>query len=193
MVIANSKRTPINYLRGKKIVLLAGHLGKDSGATWGELVEGDITAEVAHNLRWILGACGAETWVLGGPLKTRTKLINTLKPDVALSVHANAFVNSQAHGIEVLYYQDSHKQLAKDLLAGLKSIVPIKVRRTKKRKNLWVLKETAPQIPIALVELGFITSLEDSQYLDDSFDLILASIGIMLGLNEFLKRGDKNV
>lgn len=95
--------------RLKKVVIDAGHGGKDSGAVgvWG-LKEKDIILDIARRLEKDFQAAGVEVVMTRDQdefisLAERTALASRPDIDLYLSIHANANKKRIANGIEVYY------------------------------------------------------------------------------------------
>lgn len=161
-----------------KICLDAGHGGNDPGAVFQSLREKDITLAIVLQLERLMKAEGRHT-----PLMTRVKdhamllgervrLANAEDCDVFLSVHCNADPDddspgtTEASGAEVWVHEGSKRSyhLAAGIHKGFSEFFPgFPWRGIRKTKNLYVLKHTA--MPAALVEVGFIDSRHDAEFL----------------------------
>ncbi|WP_421381364.1 N-acetylmuramoyl-L-alanine amidase [Bacillus salacetis] len=101
-------------------------------------------------------------------LKRRTEIANTMKADVFISIHANAFGSgwNEAHGVETYVYKT--KPAAAVRLAGaiqnkLFSSTGL-VNRGVKAADFHVLRET--EMPAVLVECGFMTNRKEAELLN---------------------------
>lgn len=155
--------TPLNK---KYIVIDAGHGGNDHGAVYGNLNEKDITLSIAKEIQKLNGNQTPYEVVLVRnkdtypSLSERTQQINTLNPEMVISLHVNTSPQEETsmHGTE-LYVQNSEKSKK---LAG-KIYKKFKVRKIEERNNLHLLRET--KAPAVLVELGFINNSSDRAYI----------------------------
>ena len=91
-----------------KVVIDAGHGGKDPGAVKGGLTEKAVNLDVAMKLKPLLEKAGCDVVMTRStdvfvPLNTRVAIANRAKADVFLSIHANAEPKGQASGCETLY------------------------------------------------------------------------------------------
>ncbi|ANH41036.1 N-acetylmuramoyl-L-alanine amidase [Helicobacter pylori] len=122
--IAEKKDTSIKTKRKKhkKIVLDAGHGGKDCGAMSANLVcEKDIVLEVVKFLHKELKKRGYSVLLTRDKdiyidLVTRTKLANKKSADLFISVHANSIPKrstSNAHGIETYFLSTARSERAR--------------------------------------------------------------------------------
>jgi N-acetylmuramoyl-L-alanine amidase len=97
-------------LKIKRIVIDAGHGGKDSGAVGKNgLKEKDVVMKIAKGLKETLSKeTGAEVVMTRDddtfiPLEERTAIANTKEADIFISVHANASLNRKASGVETYF------------------------------------------------------------------------------------------
>ncbi len=92
----------------RRIVLDAGHGGKDPGTLSGSLREKDIVLDVALRVRELLEADGYEVVMTREtdvfiPLEKRAFLANSGEADLFVSIHVNAARNRNARGVETYY------------------------------------------------------------------------------------------
>ena len=96
----------------RRIVLDAGHGGKDLGATSGgpsQLPEKDITLDIVQKLRPMLEKDGFEVVVTRDgdsflPLRERAFVANTSTSDIFVSIHVNSIIkHTSSRGIETYY------------------------------------------------------------------------------------------
>ncbi|MBU0650494.1 N-acetylmuramoyl-L-alanine amidase [bacterium] len=109
-------RTGIDYSKKfsiKKIIIDAGHGGKDSGAvSKNGIQEKDVVLDIALRVKRLLEASGFEVIMTRDrdvfmPLSMRSKIANKAKADLFISIHANAAKNRNANGLEVYYLSDA--------------------------------------------------------------------------------------
>lgn len=206
----------------KKVIIDAGHGGKDSGALGKFSKEKDIALQVALELGNLIKKNMRDVTVIYTrqkdefvPIYQRTRTANKNKADVFISIHCNAAEkNKSAHGIEiftmgleqssknlavtkrensVILIEDKHKQhyqgfdptspeshilfslyqnaytenslkLAQYIESSFKQHTQRKSRGVK-QDGLLVLWQTSS--PSVLVEVGFITNLEEEKYLNN--------------------------
>jgi N-acetylmuramoyl-L-alanine amidase len=92
-----------------RIVIDPGHGGRDPGAQGHGITEADLTLDVALRLEALLKKQPGIDVVLTRrtdvyvPLEERTAIANRAGADLFLSIHANASLNTQAHGIETYF------------------------------------------------------------------------------------------
>lgn len=86
----------------------AGHGGKDPGTIHNDIIERDVVLDIARRMGRLLEANGIDveysrTKDAAVPLSTRTRLANTNKADLFVSIHVNANPDSTASGFETYY------------------------------------------------------------------------------------------
>jgi N-acetylmuramoyl-L-alanine amidase len=92
-----------------RVVIDAGHGGRDPGARVKGLNEADLTLDVATRLeKLLLAVPGVEVVMTRRtdvyiPLEERTAIANRAAADLFLSIHANASRNTKARGIETYF------------------------------------------------------------------------------------------
>jgi N-acetylmuramoyl-L-alanine amidase len=101
-----------------RIVIDPGHGGHDPGARGKGITEAEVVLDVALRLEKLLqGVPGVEVILTRRSdefvqLPERTAIANREGADLFLSIHANASVNSQAHGIETYFLNFANNQSA---------------------------------------------------------------------------------
>ena len=96
-------------LQVSRVVIDAGHGGRDSGARGHGLRESDIVLDIARRTARLLGERHGVDVVMTRnddtfiPLRDRTALANEVGADLFLSIHANASRNVKAHGVETYF------------------------------------------------------------------------------------------
>ena len=189
-------------IKGKTIVVDAGHGGSDSGAVGPTgVMEKTVTLSVAKKVQKLLTQSGARV------IMTRTRDVDVYAPnatgkqelqarcDVAnrdrrtalfLSIHCNAFSSPSANGMETYYSAGSGKgqrfatllnqELAKS--GGL-------FNRGVKTANYYVLRHT--NMPASLIELAFVTNYREEQLLrSEAYQNKLAA-AIVRGIARYFK------
>ncbi|MDF2563889.1 MAG: cwlD 3 [Massilibacillus sp.] len=175
-----SVHTLSHTLTGKVIVVDAGHGGIDPGANRSGVLEKDINLAIALDLKDILNQYGCKVILsrqadvdLSGEcdnekvrgryhrdLAARVEIVEESDADLFISIHANAVANdAKRHGAEVFYYSksDSGKTLANSIQGELCKVT--EANRTAKNADYFVLRRN--KIPAALIEVGYITNMEE--------------------------------
>ncbi len=179
-------------LYDKIVVIDAGHGGKDSGT----VIAGDghyekrINLEVLLEVKKILDrqkdikVYYTRTSDKKLSLTNRVKLANALKADFFLSIHCNSAENKYVSGFEVLYneLQDeehgmSSKQFAKICLEeGLRVLPRFNRGLIPRSSDVLIVREA--NMPVALLELGYLSNKDDLALVDDEGNKQLIAEGI---------------
>ncbi|KMY59961.1 cell wall hydrolase [Geobacillus stearothermophilus] len=170
-----------------RIVLDAGHGGKDSGAVGNGLREKDLTLNIVKKIGNLLAEYeGVEVHYTRTDdrfleLSERAAIANKLKADYFISVHINAgggtgfesyIYNGQVSAATVAYQNVIHQEI-------MKAIGNVK-DRGKKRANYAVLRET--NMPAILTENLFIDNANDAAKLKSEQFLQQVAYGHVQGI-----------
>jgi N-acetylmuramoyl-L-alanine amidase len=108
----------------KRVILDAGHGGKDAGATSASLVsEKEITLDIERRLRMLLEHGGFEVVATRTddtliPLRERARLANSSDGDIFVSIHVNSIrSHATSHGVETYYLGPTKDPLLTQLAA----------------------------------------------------------------------------
>ena len=171
-----------------KIVIDAGHGGSDSGAVGNGLMEKDITLPISLKVGEVLKRHKLDIFYTRTSdeyvsLTKRAEMANDLNADYFVSIHINSFKDSNANGVEVLYYPTSISgiELARSIQNKLIEI-GFTDRGIKPRGDLTVLSKT--KMTAVLVEAGFISNKDDINILKNKEDEIINLIS--KGILDFL-------
>ncbi len=165
-------------LIGKIIILDAGHGGKDSGAKNGKIVEKELNLLLVKKLEKELTSRGATVYLTReedndlsvrtaerkrSDLYNRAKYINTIKPNMYISIHLNSSTSPSWKGLQVFYNQNNkeNKLLAEAITNTLKDKIN-NIREIKEENNYYMYKNI--KYPGVLIEAGFISN-PDENYL----------------------------
>jgi len=163
-------------IRGKVVVMDAGHGGHDDGAwehTKSKLPEKTIVLDIAQKVGRMLSDRGAKVSYTRTTdrfisLEDRALSAERNRADLFVSVHANASTrNPHASGVDIYIYDKASSQSVRAALkidravkqAGFES-------RGVKRANFHVLREHTR--PAVLIECGFLTNNGDAGKLNSS-------------------------
>ncbi|WP_270417503.1 N-acetylmuramoyl-L-alanine amidase family protein, partial [Amedibacterium intestinale] len=118
-----------------------------------------------------------------GSLRERVEMANEWPADYFISIHANANENPQINGSEVYVYErDSIAyDLAQKVLRSMVEVAGTKDNLVRVNPSLYVLRRT--QMPAILVELAYLTNVEDADKLKCC--LYGFSYGIYLGILDY--------
>lgn len=193
MLQAHVTSTPVlenENMRGKTIVIDAGHGGRDVGSIGiNGSYEKDLTLKTAVALEEALTSLGAivhmtredDTYAL---LESRVTLTNTVHADAFLSIHYNSFPEvPSVTGIGTYYYEGLDQTLAASLQDSV-SVYSDSPDRGIDFGDYQVLRLNLR--PSALIELGFISNSESEELLHtDAYQEKLVH-GLVNGLSSFL-------
>jgi N-acetylmuramoyl-L-alanine amidase len=176
-------------IAGKKIVVDAGHGGKDSGARGRTLLEKNINLDVARRTVTRLGLMDAkpiltrdnDTFV---DLYDRPRMTNALRADLFVSIHCNAFKWDTGWGTQTYYCTPQSKGLAVALHDALWPGLQRKDGGVHQAR-FCVIRET--EIPAVLVELLFIDHKVEEGLLAKPETRQAAANGICEGLRRYLE------
>lgn len=164
-----------------KIMIDAGHGGRDPGAVYNGRQEKDDVLALALAVGQILEDSGLDveytrtTDIYESPGE-KAREANNAGADFFVSIHRNSFPRpNEVFGVETLVYDRSgiKNEMAENVNRQLEKI-GFRNLGVKERPNLAVLRRT--QMPAILVEAGFINSDIDNQLFDDNFQAIAQGI-----------------
>ena len=95
-----------DQIKGKVIIIDPGHGGNDTGALRGSVLEKDLTLQIATKVKNNLRERGLQYVIMTRTddrtltLDERVQTSNNSHADIFVSVHINASVKSEIHGIE---------------------------------------------------------------------------------------------
>lgn len=166
-------------LIGKVFVLDPGHGGCDSGAKNGKIIEKELNLILTKKLEKELISRGAVVYLTReedtdlsinkttrkrSDLYNRAKYINTIKPNMYISIHLNSTTNKTWKGLQIFYTNKNKEnkfiadQLTNDLKKDIKNI-----RETKEDNTYYMYKHI--KYPGILIEAGFISNPEENYLL----------------------------
>jgi len=189
-----------DHLRGRRILVFAGHVNKDSGTT--ALVKDgstyysteaevnlDIALSLAHDLKQHSNH-ECQVFIGHGSWRRRSQLAKLINPDAILDIHCNSVVDDTVRGAEVWHAGDSDSaDLAECIIDSLTHNNPIPSRgihsvymEDNPRRALW---DKIPERPCVLVECGFLSNREDCELLTHQPFQDIVALKIGLGLQEY--------
>ena len=155
----------------KKIIVIdVGHGGEDQGVSKMEVLEKQITMEIAHKIKALnndptieilFTRSGDETI----SIEDRVKFINQVQPHYLISIHANFHSNKNVQGVELYYngnndFAAASAELSNHIKTTLESNLSIhKVDQA----NFSVLRNS--NCPATMIELGFMSNEKDYELL----------------------------
>ncbi|MFD2043135.1 N-acetylmuramoyl-L-alanine amidase CwlD [Ornithinibacillus salinisoli] len=200
-------------LSGKTIVIDPGHGGVDGGAVGkDDTLEKDIALEVSKKLQDYLQQAGALVYLTretdkdlaaedtkglskrkAEDIRKRMQFIHDKDADFFLSIHLNATPSSQWKGAQTFYYPKSEegKHLAKMVQDEITRNLENTKRSALSINHLYLLKNA--EIPGALVEIGFLSNVEEREQLkQDDYQRQMAG-SIYTGILRFVTEEPKDV
>ncbi len=171
--------------KGNLVLIDAGHGGNDPGKVGVDgVLEKDLNLELAKKLQVLLEQQDMEVMLVreedrglydegasnkkAQDMKRRCELINQEQPLCVVSIHQNSYHEESIQGAQVFYYSSSKESerlaslLQTELARGLN---PENTRQAKANDTYYLLKKT--QVPIVIVECGFLSNWEDCAKLQD--------------------------
>lgn len=170
-----------------KIAIDYGHGGSDSGAVANGVYEKNINKLVGERVKYHLERHGQVVILTRHndeyvSLDGRVDIINRNNCDIGISLHCNSFSNPTAQGIEIYTWGNGSREtlLAKKVLDSILQDKLYTKNRGMKQEQFRVL---SPQIPICLLEMGFISNLQDKNLIMSNIENF--AIAITKGLLQF--------
>ena len=165
------------------VVLDAGHGASDSGKVGihGEL-EKDINLAIVNYLKKELEENGVTVILTRendtplykesdsnkklSDMKKRIEIIETVQPDIVVSIHQNSYTSKNVKGPQVFYYETSveGEKLATAIQKSFDLVIGDENRRSiKGNKDYYLLIHTS--CPIVITECGFLSNPEEEKLL----------------------------
>ena len=168
-----------------RVVIDPGHGGIDGGVTGRilKLKESQLNLEIAHLLRYELITRGVDvTMTRDGirglassdaphkqrdDLTKRKRVIESVKPDLVVSIHMNNFLaDHSVKGLQVFYHSDIKEGKGKDFAVKIQeSLNHLNEREKHARPGDYYILETA--FPSVIIECGFLSNADDEKKLGD--------------------------
>ena len=157
------------------VVIDAGHGGSDFGATSSSSTEKQIVEQIANKIKSlnknknvvIHFTRSSDVFI---PLKDRTTIINTINPDLVLSLHVNSNSDTKKSGVEFfvankdLAVYEKSNDLALKLSSEFSKNNSLTIGEIK-NAPFYILKNAT--VPTVLIELGYLSNENDKKYLTD--------------------------
>lgn len=175
----------------KLIVIDPGHGGYDVGAENGHIYEKDINLNVSNYVCDILGKNGyipiltrdSDVFV---SVEDRVDFVNNIKPKLFISIHCNDNEEPSAEGTEILYnVKDTSSNynsywLSEILLDSIIASSGTRKREVINGNSIHIIRNS--QVPVALVELGFVSNEGDLALLSTNQGQKIFAKGIADGI-----------
>lgn len=176
------------------LVIDAGHGGKDAGALSRDesIYEKNINIAILLELKQLLDQEHIKVYYtrLGDDkvfLKPRVALANAVDCDYFISIHCNASGSTKPSGTEIFYYATEFKQVSTKAMATIfsdeiektttltnRGLVPLK------KDDIYILNHS--NVPAVLIETGYMTNLNDLEYLNNKDNQKAIAQGIYNGI-----------
>ncbi|MCM4156409.1 N-acetylmuramoyl-L-alanine amidase [Gramella sp. AN32] len=176
----------------KRIVIDVGHGGKDAGTIGiNGIQEKDVVLSIANEILSInqkpetpldIYLTRYKDTLIS--LSDRTKLAKALNADLFVSLHCNHSDNPDARGIEVYTLRKQERFSKESVFAGYKieralcKTIGYESRGVK-FANFQVLRETSDYCPAVLIELGFLSNVDEAQYLMRKENVLAIALSIL--------------
>ncbi len=185
-----------NVIRGKYLVVIdPGHGGPDPGAIGvNGLRESEVVLDVSQQVKTYLLEKGVKVRLTRSSekdldLPPRVILANNLRADAFVSIHANASrgFRRDINGLETYYFSSysGGLPLAKEIQDEILKASPDSPDRGVRKGRFFVIRRT--NMPAALVEIGFVTGLDDSRDLSRADHRKKLAFAISKGILSYLK------
>lgn len=190
----------------KTIVVDAGHGGEDGGAVASDgVMEADINLKIALKLQNLLEQSGATVILTrsdenaiynldkktlrdkkNSDIKNRVKIGNNSSADIFVSIHLNKISQSEYYGWQTFFKDGSEegKRLATCIQNNLNEAIQKENKRVPlKINNVYIIKHV--EIPISIVECGFLSNPEEREQLEDNSYQNKLAWGIYNGVMDY--------
>ena len=185
----------------KKIIYIdPGHGGYDGGCVSynKDIIEKNVTLEVSMCLKKHLETLGYKVlltrdgdYALGNTKKKdiygRVDLINKSDASLYICIHANSFTSPKIKGAQTFYspVNEKNEEIAKKILSKVKELDETNNRVAKEMKGKYIIDNV--NIPGCLIEVGFLTNMEDLNNLTNQDYIENLSLMISIAINEVLE------
>lgn len=200
---------PTFAVQGKKIVIDAGHGGIDGGSVGDsiKIKESDVNLAISKKLKHKLESCGYqvvmtrndENGLYGDSSKgfkrrdmnKRCEIINNSNADFAISIHLNKCEVEYRFGAIVFYKRNEQRsqELAENIQEEINSLYVKPRDKVLPRSDFYLFKHS--QIPIVLVECGFLSNNKEEYNLSTELYQDKLAESILRGINKYYS--EKNV
>lgn len=206
-IILNKKtvETVSTPVTNKIIIVDAGHGTPDEGAESNDgVTEAEINLKIALKLQSLLEQSGAEVLLTrsdanaiydidsktlrqkkNSDIHNRVKIGNESSADIFVSIHSNKIPQSQYWGWQCFYNQNEEsKVLAESLQNNLNEAIQKENKRiAMKLDTVYIMKHV--EIPISIVECGFLSNEEEERKLQEDDYQDRLAWGIYNGIMDY--------
>ena len=175
------------------VVIDPGHGGVDPGTIGiGGLREIDIVLPISLQVASVLETQGVQVIMTRREdvtleLQPRVDIAENFNANLFVSIHANAINLSRpdVNGLESYYYSDNGRRLAAVIHQSMLSATGMR-NRGLKRSRFYVLRNTS--MPATLLEVGYVTGVEDAPRLADPQWRTLMANAIARGILQYINQ-----
>ncbi len=178
-------------LKGKTIVVDAGHGGNNTGARGGTsgILEKQYTLLIAQALEKELTGRGARVLMVRNSdtaIDNKDRVLWTMqqKPDIFISIHLNSAGRKTAKGVSTYYKNIGYRSLSEAILKQMLAIKGLDEFGLVGSFNFQPVQPT--NYPSSLVEVAFLSNPEDEKLIQDASFRKKAAHQIMLGVKDWL-------
>lgn len=188
------------------VIIDAGHGGKDPGKVGiNNALEKDINLNIALKLKKMLELNDINVIMIreddrglysnsdsnkkAADMRKRVEIINNSGALIAISIHQNSYTSESIKGAQVFYFRNSteSKTYAEIMQEQLKTTLQDGNKRVAKANdNYYMLKKT--QIPIVIVECGFLSNSQEAALLIDETYQEKLAWSIHLGMMTYINK-----
>lgn len=187
----------------KTIILDAGHGNPDGGASSNNgVTESTINLQITLKIKQLLENIGAKVILTRSDengiydnsattirqqkisdLKNRVQIANSSNADIFVSIHLNKISQNQYSGWQTFYKKENEK--SKILATSIQEKLNETIQRKNNREpnslnNVYIIENV--NIPISIVECGFLSNPEEEKLLQDENYQNQLALGIFLGI-----------
>lgn len=188
----------------KVIIIDPGHGGKDTGAIGtNSIQEKDVSLSIAKEIIRLNETLLNNEFDMYSTrymdtlisLSDRSRLAESLKADVFVSLHCNAS-NTSAKGMDIYVHNTNDEEvlIKKSIGMGLSILEESTLKLDFKKRavrfaNFQVLRENIEIRPALLIEMGFISSTDEADYFLKPKNIRAMALAILIGLYNYLNVG----
>ena len=188
----------------KVIIIDPGHGGKDTGAIGtNSIQEKDVSLSIAKKIIRLNETLLNNEFDMYSTrymdtlisLSDRSRLAESLKADVFVSLHCNAS-NTSAKGMDIYVHNTNDEEvlIKKSIGMGLSILEESTLKLDFKKRavrfaNFQVLRENIEIRPAILIEMGFISSTDEADYFLKPKNIRAMALAILMGLYNYLNVG----
>lgn len=184
----------------KIVVIDPGHGGEMPGVVKEDAVESQINLAIAMKLYELLEQSSIKAYFtrvedVTTTLEDRVDMANMLDADLFLSIHINSalYENPVYSGVQVMYNESLEyegpgtRELAQICLEEVVSALECEELRCIEGSDIYIIRTS--KVPVALIEVGFLTNPEEAERLVDDEYQGKAAQGIFNAINRAYEEG----